>query len=680
MGAFFTNVQVHINDLTVDEMRGKMIEATQEWMRSLSFVEAVEGETCDRAVLIGPATSQPWIAVYDQATEDQDMAQLEALTSMLSSAVNRVAVGILVHDSDLLELRLFRSGTKIDEFCSWPGYFAGKSKPRRGASRKGAGHPEVWRDLFISGATEQDLRAAWESPATFEEASKTLERMAPIVGWSPELPSVGYRSVPDSVISTCTKLCFRREPQPSRTAKSARPPVLAHEGGVGPELEAYVGDPVALSAVAHNTGGASQGITIVIWGPALDQEMVDPTHVTVTSGLPEAGHVVEANLEATPGETGTLRIATLGEIALPEGLAGPAAAFDAASGHYELGMKAWLRTRIQASMETPALRADSADLHIGLVPAANPDAGQTSWTIQLQIAPKPRRPLRYVEGNAAFLRQLEVPRTLLALIALGADQATCAAVSGEAFERWSAVINPAGKGNYETMLSSASDFGLQASRLPAREIPNGRRWHEICAVLEKCDKFSATLHTQPFKGDIFPERPHGFALHVAQVLRVSGSDEVAPQLALWMYIEEMEPQKVKDATRELVNIVDDVMARANGLQAFVARWDWSPGDNVNVTPYEEACGIEGGTTGQAWCSRYLRGTSETIWLGPAMLSQLSSAEALEAIAEVKPVSNGLRVSLRSETNLDDLERVLLPLLPSVDDWHRAIANGTSTTG
>ena len=36
MGAFFTNVQVHINDLAVDEMRGKVIEAIQEWMRSLS--------------------------------------------------------------------------------------------------------------------------------------------------------------------------------------------------------------------------------------------------------------------------------------------------------------------------------------------------------------------------------------------------------------------------------------------------------------------------------------------------------------------------------------------------------------------------------------------------------------------------------------------------------------------
>jgi hypothetical protein len=60
-------------------------------------------------VLIGPPAGR-FLPVYDEATEDQDLARLEALAARLSGVLDTVAVGVLVHDSDALEIRLAARG------------------------------------------------------------------------------------------------------------------------------------------------------------------------------------------------------------------------------------------------------------------------------------------------------------------------------------------------------------------------------------------------------------------------------------------------------------------------------------------------------------------------------------------------------------------------------------------
>lgn len=381
MGTFLTNIQSISNTLAIDQVRQLVIETIRERMHSLWHVEVTEEKNSDRTIFIGPSTSSDWISIYDQGTEQQEITELEAIASILSEAVNGMSVAILVHDSDLLELRLFRHGNPMKMFCNWPDYFADQNNLAQSRAEDGAGHTKAWRDLLLNSSTEQDLRAAWESSSTFEEASKILERMAPLVGWNSEWATVGFDSITERLSLTCKKLYFQKK---KSQISYSKPPLLAYEGGVD-ELKAYVGAPLTLSVVAHNTGRASQGITIVVWGPAFDEGIVDPTTVTLTIGPQEANMVFETSLDLTPSETGQLRLARLTEVMLPQGLASPAAAFKARSGNYKQGINAWLATRVEVSMKTFALREGTADLHIGLVPIGNPEAGQTSWTIELQI-------------------------------------------------------------------------------------------------------------------------------------------------------------------------------------------------------------------------------------------------------------------------------------------------------
>jgi hypothetical protein len=94
---------------------------------------------------------------------------------------------------------------------------------------------------------------------------------------------------------------------------------------------------------------------------------------------------------------------------------------------------------------------------------------------------------------------------------------------------------------------------------------------------------------------------------------------------------------------------------------------------VEVTPYEQACGIDGGVTAtRAWGSRFLRAVTDRLWLGPDLLARVGGSAALEPVADIRPVGDAVALALRRPATLADLERVLAPVLPRRSDWETAL--------
>ncbi|RKH68157.1 hypothetical protein D7X96_17850 [Corallococcus interemptor] len=382
MGAFFTNFQVHTGGLSPGVARERLLSGLRERLVGLGLVEAGPGVPVTRRWCVAPASQGPWLAVYDEATEGQDDAMLEAGALLLSSVLPSAVVGVRVHDSDVLDLWLAKEGPVVDRFRNWPGYFTGKPIPSRRTGRL-AGRPEAWRELLVSGAPDL-LRAAWDAPPTRQGASEILGRLAPLLGWDSDRVTVGFRSLPDAVRAGCTVLALRPAASPV-TAPSTRLPALGHEGGVGPSLNARVGEQLTLSAVAHNTGGALRGLSIVLFGQALEDGLVTPGVAALTLGAPEDGREQEAPLSASRIGEQWVWEAHFSDTLLPEGHADPAAAFRASTSA-EQAVSLWAATRVQVSISASAARAGRGELHIGLVPMQNPEAGQTSWTMRLRVA------------------------------------------------------------------------------------------------------------------------------------------------------------------------------------------------------------------------------------------------------------------------------------------------------
>ncbi|HND19637.1 MAG TPA: hypothetical protein PLB18_09700, partial [Acidobacteriota bacterium] len=159
MGAFFTNVQVFRGEVPLEEIEEKVSTVVRQWVCSGSFHEVAAHEVADRTVFIAISAEKKWISVFDEATESQDQATLASLSKTLSQAIGAPTVSILVHGSDVLDLRLYRDGDLIDTYINRPDYFEPVSAKDR---KKYLGKPDLWREILADPATPKTLRSVWK--------------------------------------------------------------------------------------------------------------------------------------------------------------------------------------------------------------------------------------------------------------------------------------------------------------------------------------------------------------------------------------------------------------------------------------------------------------------------------------------------------------------------------------
>src|SRR4051812_27944451 len=72
-----------------------------------------------RSAFIGP-TLKGYTTVFDEVCDSQDLDEIERLALGLSSALECPALAVLVHDSDVLILKLVNRGTLLMDYNSCP--------------------------------------------------------------------------------------------------------------------------------------------------------------------------------------------------------------------------------------------------------------------------------------------------------------------------------------------------------------------------------------------------------------------------------------------------------------------------------------------------------------------------------------------------------------------------------
>jgi hypothetical protein len=72
-----------------------------------------------------------WVTVYDEQSESQDIEILRRLAKKLSAELKTIAIGILVHDSDIFQYLTFEKGELVDQFDSKPDYFGPVSEAQK---------------------------------------------------------------------------------------------------------------------------------------------------------------------------------------------------------------------------------------------------------------------------------------------------------------------------------------------------------------------------------------------------------------------------------------------------------------------------------------------------------------------------------------------------------------------
>jgi Ankyrin repeats (3 copies) len=167
MGAFFTNCNVR----TTDTAKCAKVLKSSSGFRVL-VTDSKNG----------------WVTVYDEESESQDINVLRRLAKKLSAELNTVAIGILVHDSDIFQYLIYENGELVDQFDSKPDYFG----PVSDAQRK------EWRGDFgkllpyaTKGTAISDFKRAAKKECVFEE--KCVAEFSKLLGIDPSRAKTGFK-------------------------------------------------------------------------------------------------------------------------------------------------------------------------------------------------------------------------------------------------------------------------------------------------------------------------------------------------------------------------------------------------------------------------------------------------------------------------------------------------------
>lgn len=667
MGAFFTNVQVRGGD------RAAIARALRA-DASASGMDEHEGEGADRTILILPPDEGGWVAVFDERTESQDLASLEALGALLSRVTSSPAVSVLVHDSDVLDLRLYRDGARVDRYDSFPGYFEGKASKKQKAAA--AGHPERWSDLLAGGSVEE-LRAAWTGEDLFAEGA--LARTCELIGCDPRRASVGYRyALQEALPEGTLTLRFRARERPAYEQQAEGPTVLEQHAFLPGEQQAAVGDELRLSHSTRNVGGGSEGISVVTWGSALGDGLVSIERFELLVGDVSAGAkhrmLVPEERRSTDGEP--MRVARVDEQPLPAGVADLEQLWGAGVDPGRV-MRAMMSSTVHVNVVGRVLAPGRGTLGVALVPHANREEGASATSFTLAIDPPLPRPLRMstddrFQGHASHvLRPLAGDRYLVLLVSFDDERGASAALARRAIEESVAIL---GAGWNVERATYRRDPGKRpgTGSGKASALFRGKRLASLIASF--ADELSVGLEMRegpafdPNEGPLAPAWGVAFGTTILPM----HEEERAPALGLYADVSVIGEEKARGLREAWSAIAERAIADGAAAQAVLLRSGWTPSiATLQQTAYELVCGIDPPvTTLRAWVRRWVRVPgNDRLWLGRELASRVTGEvrAALAKIATVSTCGEGVRVELADRARERALEEALAPLLPSHED-------------
>ena len=206
MGAFFTNVQVFTGKRDKNQLQQELMDCCRKWLADQGYTETQKEDEGERSIVIAPGNGN-WLMVMDEAWEEQDVEILDVAAGYIARELATTTAAVLVHDSDLARITLFRNGEAVDIYNSLPELCP--EDLQHHSEERLKGDPQLWQDLLLPGFTVDQLREAWEEDAVCSE--DIIFTTAELVGWDSELCCIGYNYLEQFDIEPLLQLNFYRK-------------------------------------------------------------------------------------------------------------------------------------------------------------------------------------------------------------------------------------------------------------------------------------------------------------------------------------------------------------------------------------------------------------------------------------------------------------------------------------
>lgn len=672
MGSSFVNVQVHAAGRDPRAALDGVVDCLVSVLREDGFVRPDAGQSSDRTVLVAAGSSG--IGVYDEICDKPREEVAARLASELSRRLETHAVTILVHDSDVLVLELFGSGELLDRFNSNPGLFGEASTSERTALR---GKPARWNPVLLPGVRSASLGAVWRKRKLL--ADDTLREIAQLLGIEQDRALLGFRYLEEGDAEELglqvVSLRFRHAVRPAHETLSQAAPRL-QQASSSVKAVGVIGQPARFSAGVRNLGGAASGISVLVYGDAIDGGLlsIDSVQLVIPQ---ETAHKVSrhagyssqstvfdcATTDELRGEHRVSR-ASFPELKLE---AGPAATPD----DFNFG-QAWDHysriATIHANIFATAVNVGKGAVHVGFVPDSASE-GHAVVSLTAEVFRPAALPLRAPASSAPRPEQPE--HALFALVSVDLEQREAAAVVAPIIERFCEFLEPAGE-FYATVYAAEQRTRPRSVKLKPGALPRGARWQKLKDELRRAACVGGERQVR--REQFFARQPSdGFCFGGSLTRHDVPGDPTLPTLVLWFDLEGISSERALAAEALFEAALTEVMERHSGVQAMLGRTTVMHVGYLDLTEYESACGFYGACVlRRSWLTRFLRTVVVgKLWLGESLTRLVPDTKKLAAAARVEVFARMIKITVASRDELRNVELALADLLPSHDDFRLA---------
>ena len=651
MGGFYTSLHVHVSDGANPDA---IVRAVSDAVAAPGLVAPAAADVePDQIVLVSPlAEGTPWFTIFDEAL-DQDEASLDSLAARVTAELKTWAVGIIVHDSDVVMLRLHKDGALIDAYNSRPDYFGEITAKER---RAVVGHAQRWEPLLAKGFKAADLRSLFKGSDEFQVGEQLVEKLAPMLGLEPRLALSSFSYLhedPDQeqrkLLAGMTRLAFRRIPK----APGSEPPVrlepdwrtsdadVLNESAGG---ERGPGEMFACHAsfIVSDGRGLTDGFDVEITGSAIERGLLAP-HQWLSAQIAWRGGSKFERADWAEIEKNKLFRAQFRRRALPVPKAALEKQWDP-----KIGM--WFSLSPYGTIQGDG----EGELVLRIIPKESPEGAATrTYSLSVKPAPDspfPRKALREQRGAVAFRR---VHRQRIAAASMFVRHApSLSALLTSIAERWATFIQPDAKPASWTIISGQRGGEVSVAGPGIGKLTG---WSEIGPQLGAASvtfRRGGVAQAQPNIGSQLSPRSDGFSsVPLGDGLVLFG---------FWHYIEELPTEVREQGSKLMQRVVDEIAESAELEQAFITQWDWAPIRNI-ATPYEQLVDRHASTV-RPYGSSLLHAVTELMWIGPRLAARIDFDRVRE-FADVRAAGAATFILLREDRGLEELERALANALP-----------------
>lgn len=606
------------------------------------LAEPSEGHTVDIVVIVNTS----WVSLYDLTNPDAATLHLQNIARSISINTKRPVVIVAAYDSDDFGYMMFNQSRTTDAFSTNESFI-----PLNGSRTSYKQRAERWNRLLGTTVDSADVKSVIEYSGTF--ADNQLATFCQLLGVPLHQAAMHSRDLRDAKFTA-----YRKFPSLPETAIKQ----LYYGEPNTKLLDSLVDQHVNIAFLLQANVTALSAPIVELSGTAIAQNLYDIAD-SGASWYPEKKQLTREDHRKDAGRQAGRTPATF-RIEFPT--------LDPE--RFRLVPETILNVLLWVKLNS--ITVGSGDLHCRLVPdTKSPGMLELLPAFNAQVEPRASW-VPVGSGDDDFeqqaIRMLNQPR-ILAGVSILEDRVESFDLLKQQIGRWLAGRRWSNQcrviARYEGQLTGES------LRTPKRkvtvgivELANARKWQALFSQPEELQ--SLFVHLESVDGQCLS----------GITLQRSFEDEDphfagTTQLGFWVNTRacNLGENLIGREHAEIVQVIDKHFEALSGIQAWISCWNWVPcfdhGEDRFNTPYEDSVSITRikdrpmDFSDAEWCRNNLRGLGSCIWLCESLFSRIDHDRAAQ-VAEMTSIGDaGYRVQSISGVAVDQMEKVLMPILP-----------------